>query len=130
MLPFVVSYHCFTPYRMKIIITEPTDNAVTMFRRAGYTFQRKDGPARNASRSDAGGDEMSFIRPLARAGYPRFHAYAKMHERDLLINFHLDQKRETYGDETRHHGEYGNDGPLKEEASYLLRHFGPKAKLG
>ncbi len=103
---------------MKIIITEPTDNAVTLFRRAGYTFQHKDG------------DEMSFIRPLARAGYPRFHAYAKIHERDLLINFHLDQKRETYGDETRHHGEYENDGPLKEEAAYLLRHFGPSAKLG
>lgn len=103
---------------MKIIITEPTDNAVTIFRRAGYTFQRKDG------------EEMSFVRPLARAGYPRFHAYVKTQGKDMVVNFHLDQKRETYGDDTRHHGEYGNDGPLKEEAAYLLRHFGPKAKLG
>lgn len=102
---------------MKIIITEPIDNAVTIFRRAGYTFQHKEG------------NEMSFIRPLARAGYPRFHAYAKMSGKDLLINFHLDQKKETYGDDTRHHGEYGNDGPLKDEAAYLLRHFGQKAKL-
>lgn len=102
---------------MKILIAEPTDNAVTIFRRAGYTFQRKDG------------DEMSFIRPLARSGYPRFHAYAKYDERDIIINFHLDQKKETYGDDTRHHGEYTNEGPLKEEATYLLRHFGSNAKL-
>ncbi len=103
---------------MKIIIAEPTDNAVTIFRRAGYTFQRKNG------------EEMSFIRPLARAGYPRFHAYVKTQGKDMIVSFHLDQKRETYGDDTRHHGEYDNDGPLKEEATYLLRHFGPKAKLG
>jgi hypothetical protein len=115
---------------MKIIITEPSDNAVTIFRRAGYTFQRKDEPARNASRNDVGGDEMSFVRALARSGYPRFHAYVKMSGKDLVVNFHLDQKRETYGDDTRHHGEYGNDGPLKEEAAYLLRHFGPNAKIG
>lgn len=102
---------------MKIIITEPTDNAVTLLRRAGYAFQRK------------ADEEMSFIRPLARAGYPRFHAYVKMAGKDLIVNFHLDQKKETYGEDTRHHGEYGNDGPLKEEAAYLLRHFGPKAKL-
>ena len=102
---------------MKIIITEPTDNAVTLFRRAGYAFQHKDG------------EEMSFVRPLARAGYPRFHAYVKIQGKDMIVSFHLDQKKETYGDDTRHHGEYGNDGPVKEEASYLLKHFGPKAKL-
>ena len=103
---------------MKIIIVEPADNAVTLFRRAGYAFQRKDG------------DEMSFIRPLARSGYPRFHAYARMNGADIVVSFHLDRKKETYGDDTRHHGEYGNDGPLKEETTYLLRHFGPKARLG
>ncbi len=116
--PSPIIHARYFPCRMKIIIAEPTDNAVTLFRRAGYSFQRKDG------------DEMSFIRPLARVGYPRFHAYAKMDGSDLLVSFHLDQKRETYGDETRHHGEYGNDGPLKEEAAYLLRHFGSNAQLG
>lgn len=52
---------------------------------------------------------MSFVRPLARAGFPRFHIYAKVEGSDLIINIHLDQKKETYGQDTRHHGEYDLD---------------------
>ena len=92
---------------MKIKIEAIRENPVSLLRRAGYIFQRKEG------------DEMSFVRPLARAGYPRFHMYVKIEGIDLMINVHLDQKKETYGDNTRHHGEYENDGPLKEEADRL-----------
>ncbi len=102
---------------MKIIIEHPSENSVSLLRRAGYAFQRAEG------------EEQSFIRPLARAGYPRFHAYVKTENGNFIVNFHLDQKRETYGDDTRHHGEYTNEGPLKEEATHLLRMFGPSAKL-
>lgn len=59
---------------------------------------------------------MSFIRPLARSGYPRFHMYAHLERISLVINFHLDQKKETYGSGTRHHGEYEDEGALKTEA--------------
>ena len=86
-------------------------------RRAGYTFQRREG------------EEMSFIRPLARSGFPRFHAYIKTEGTDIFLNFHLDQKRETYGKSTRHHGEYENDGPLADEARRMLPFFGPGAEI-
>lgn len=94
---------------MKFEIKAIQENAGTLLRRAGYTFQyEKDG-------------EMSFVRPLASAGYPRFHLYAKVSGIDLHISFHLDQKAHTYGEETRHHGEYENEGILKEEADHLKK---------
>jgi len=89
---------------MQIKIENIKENPVNLLRRAGYSFQRH-----------AENDEMSFIRPLAQAGYPRFHMYAKIENFNLLINIHLDQKKETYGKDTRHHGEYENSLALKEE---------------
>lgn len=88
---------------MKLLIPNPIDTAVTLFRRMGYTFQCEEN------------GEMSFIRPLASAGYPRFHCYVQSQSGGLICNMHLDQKRETYGRTTRHHGEYGDDGALAEE---------------
>lgn len=92
---------------MKLKVENIKENPVTLLRRAGYIFQRKEG------------QEMSFIKPLARAGYPRFHMYAHLEGLSLVINFHLDQKRETYGEGTRHHGEYEDEGPLKIEAARI-----------
>ncbi len=102
---------------MKIIVEKITDNPLTLLRRAGYVFQRQEN------------GEMSFVRSLARAGYPRFHCYTKVEKTHLLLNFHLDQKRHTYGDNTRHHGEYENDGPTKEEAGRLLTLLGKNARI-
>jgi len=84
-------------------------NPVMLLRRAGYTFQRNEG------------QEMSFVRALARAGYPRFHMYVSVVGADMKINIHLDQKKETYGEGTRHHGEYENDGALKTEVERLMK---------
>ncbi|MCD6149409.1 hypothetical protein J7J13_01315 [bacterium] len=92
---------------MKIIINNIKENPASFLRRAGYIFQRHIG------------EEMSFIRPLARGGYPRFHIYAYADSGNLIINIHLDQKKETYGDSTRHHGEYEEDGALKKEADRI-----------
>lgn len=102
---------------MKIIIRYPSENALSLMRRAGYIFQRKEG------------DELSFVRPLARSGFPRFHAYVRTEGSDVLIHAHLDAKRETYGEETRHHGEYGDEGPLGEESARLLGTFGKNAEI-
>jgi hypothetical protein len=82
-------------------------NPVNILRRAGYAFQRMEG------------SEMSFIRPLARAGYPRFHMYAKISGANVTINIHLDQKKETYGNDTRHHGEYEDEGALRTEVERI-----------
>jgi len=93
---------------MKIAINNIKENPVSILRRVGYAFQRH-----------AGENEMSFVRPLARGGYPRFHIYAGVKESNLLISIHLDHKKETYGDSTRHHGEYEEDGALKEEVERI-----------
>ena len=98
---------------MKFQIDNIQDNPATLLRRAGYTFQyEKDG-------------EMSFVRPLASAGYPRFHLYARVDKTNLLISFHLYQKAHTYGEDTRHHGEYENEGALKQEADHLKKVLTP-----
>ncbi|NTU66310.1 MAG: hypothetical protein HGB08_00075 [Candidatus Moranbacteria bacterium] len=92
---------------MQIKIDNFLGNPVNAFRRAGYSFQRQ------------AGDEMSFARPLAAQGYPRFHIYSKIENGSLIANIHLDMKKETYGDNTRHHGEYGDEGALKDEVRRL-----------
>jgi len=92
---------------MEIKIENIRENPANLLRRAGYLFQRHDG------------EEMSFVRPFSRSGFPRFHVFTKVEDSNLLISIHLDQKKETYGSGTRHHGEYENDGILKEEIERL-----------
>lgn len=107
---------------MRIIIKNFKDNEATALRRAGYAFQRTEGvPAstRGDIHSSTRGGEMSFIREFSRSGYPRFHIYARMENSDLMINLHLDQKKETYGKGPRHHGEYEESSEIKEEADRL-----------
>lgn len=111
---------------MRLKFENIKENPVTLLRRAGYAFQRKEGdPASirgDAHRREAG--KMSFIRPLARAGYPRFHIYTESEGESLVLNLHLDQKRETHGGATRHHGEYEDDGALRTEATRVQQIFG------
>ena len=102
---------------MKILVSNSKENPVTLLRRAGYAFQRRDG------------EEMSFVRTFGRSGFPRFHCYAKTGAEGVLVNMHLDQKRETYGESTRHHGEYEDEGPLADEGRRLLSLFGTEAKI-
>ena len=92
---------------MKIIIEKLKDSPISLMRKIGYSFQRKEG------------EESSFIRALATGGYPRFHIYCRMENEKLFLNLHLDQKRETYGNAGRHHGEYNNDGALAAEAERI-----------
>ena len=90
--------------RIEIVLK---DNPAVMLRRAGYIFQRQEGA------------EMSFVRPLAQAGFPRFHIYASVNGLKMMLNIHLDQKKETYGQDTRHHGEYENEGALAQEVERI-----------
>jgi len=92
---------------MQLKVENIKENPVSLLRRAGYVFQRKEG------------DKMSFIRPMARSGYPRFHMYAHMDGGTLMIDFHLDQKKETYGPATRHHGEYKDSRALQSECQRI-----------
>lgn len=105
--------NCF----MKIHVTNIAENPTSLLRRAGYVFQRQEH------------GEMSFIRSFSQSGYPRFHCYTKLADLDLMINLHLDQKKHTYGEATRHHGEYEGSPVVKEEAERLVRLLGEKAQI-
>jgi hypothetical protein len=96
---------------MVIKIEKFRENPASFFRRAGYVFVRRED------------DEMSFVRAMARSGYPRFHIFAHMEKDDFVINIHLDQKKETYGSGTRHHGEYENSDALKKEVERIKKLF-------
>lgn len=93
--------------QMKIKIEKFGENPASFFRRAGYVFVRREE------------GEMSFVRALARSGFPRFHIFAHMEKDVLIINVHLDQKKETYGSGTRHHGEYKDSKVLEREVERI-----------
>ena len=80
---------------MKFRIKNPGGNIVNMGRTIGYIFQRK-----------ASENEASFIRPLERSGYPRFHLYIKIEKENLIFNLHLDQKKPVYKTAHDHAAEY------------------------
>lgn len=95
---------------MQIRVENIKENAPSLMRRAGYRFQRQEN------------GEMSFVREFSRSGYPRFHAYSHTEGMALVLNLHLDQKKETYGEGTRHHGEY-DDSPLVQEEAQRLQNI-------
>lgn len=92
---------------MRLEFENFNENPVTALRRLGYRFQRNEG------------SEMSFVRAFSASGYPRFHMYVKTGEGRMTINIHLDMKKETYGEGTRHHGEYEDSDALKDEVQRL-----------
>ena len=84
---------------MEFRIKNPGGNIVNIGRGIGYIFQRQ-----------VSGNEASFIRPLERGGYPRFHLYIKSDQSELIFNLHIDQKRPVYKQAHDHAAEY--DGPV------------------
>ncbi len=92
---------------MLIKINNFNNNPINILRAAGYVFQKKEG------------DELAFVRPLSRSGFPRFHLFASMRGGDLIIKLHLDQKKVTYGKASRHHGQYTLDNRLVEESQRI-----------
>jgi len=83
-------------------------NPAIILRSAGYIFQQYTADKK-----------MSFIRPLSRNGFPRFHIYAQTKNRSILINIHLDQRKNTYGKSIRHHGKYDGE-ILQNEAKRII----------
>ncbi len=65
------------------------DNIINLARKIGYYFQNE-----------------SFVRPLERNGYPRFHLYIKENKEEIIFNLHLDQKRPVYKEAHDHAAEY------------------------
>jgi len=95
---------------MKFIIPGPLKNTIyNAMRDAGYHFQRED--------NERDATEYSFVRP--RVGFPRFHIYAKMENKNLAISLHLDQKKPVYRGSTAHAGDY--DGPVIEHEAARIK---------
>jgi len=93
---------------MNITIQNPSTHSRNLLRRAGYAIhQSRDG-------------ELSFVRRIEGADYPRFHIYIKKEEPGKLmeITLHLDEKKPSYEGFTAHSGQYG--GPIIEEEKNRL----------
>jgi len=73
----------------------PLGNLKVFFNRLGYHQQ-----VGNHSH------QISFIRRLGSAAYPRFHVYLKERGESLELNVHLDAKAPSYPGVAAHSGEY------------------------
>ena len=64
---------------------------------------------------------QSFIKPMNRSGYPRFHLYIEpsQTENEIILNLHLDQKRPVYKGATAHSGDY--DGAVVEQEAERIK---------
>lgn len=83
---------------MRFVIKNPKDNIINLTRKIGYFFIGQDERT----------NELAFIRPLERGGYPRLHLYIKINSetQEIIFNLHLDQKRPIYKGAPAHAGEY------------------------
>jgi len=94
---------------MKFSLNYSGENITTLMRRVGYFFLEE------------GEGELSFVRLLQRASYPRFHAYLKIKKEINVITFglHLDQKMPSYKGTPAHSGEY--EGKLVEQETERIK---------
>lgn len=83
-------------------------NVYNLMRQAGYHPHETGG-------GKAG--ELSFVRRLNAADYPRFHAYVSRETNK--INLHLDQKKPSYEGTVAHSGEY--QGELVEKEAERIK---------
>ncbi len=94
---------------MKFVIENPSAGAAHFFRRAGYTFQKREG------------DEMAFVRRLTDQPFPRVHLFVKVFDYSFQVNFHIDHKAASYEGQNMHSGEYGEDSRLLQEEMERLK---------
>ncbi len=89
------------------------ENIVNLMRKAGYYFLLQEE------------SDISFIRPLERSGYPRFHIHveARKEADEILFKLHLDQKRAIYKGAPAHAGEYEGE-VIEREAERIKQILG------
>ncbi len=87
---------------MKFNIKNPKENIVTLLRRIGYYPLSKNK------------EEINCVRSLGSSGYPRFHIYLQVENKNLIFNLHLDQKKPVYKGAPAHAGEYEGEIVAKE----------------
>ncbi len=88
------------------------ENIIDFGRKIGYFSIGKKGS----------GSEFSFVRPLQRSGYPRFHLFIRTDKgKNFLFNLHLDQKKPVYKSGVAHSAEY--DGPIVDQEMERIKNF-------
>lgn len=101
---------------MKLIFENIKDSPLNILRRIGYAFLRRDEKT----------GELSFVKRVGNADYPRFHIYVKMlGYTGAEVNLHLDQKKASYEGATAHSGEYDSEENkwLRKEAEIIQKEF-------
>lgn len=101
---------------MKLFFENFRESPINILRRVGYAFLRRDEKT----------GEMSFVKRIGNADYPRFHVYVKIGESgEVEINLHLDQKKASYEGATAHSGEYSSEENqwLEQEAEMIRAGF-------
>lgn len=78
------------------------ENIQNIARRCGYILQYQNTETR------------SYVRPLTRLDYPRFHLYVKENDHDYILTIHLDHKKPVYRGSNSHQGEYDGEIVKKE----------------
>jgi len=96
---------------MKIIVENPSASVANFFRRAGYTFQKREG------------EEMAFVRRLTDQPFPRFHLFCRIVDFGFHVNIHIDHKAASYEGSSMHSGEYGEDSELLKDEANRLKSF-------
>ena len=83
---------------MKLEISLPKDNILTVMRHCGYAPEG----------ADESTGELKWTRPLMGRRYPRFHIYSRISPDNTkaILELHLDQKQPSYEGSHAHSGEY------------------------
>lgn len=97
---------------MRLSFANLKDSPLNLLRRAGYAFLRRDEKT----------SELSFVKRVGSADFPRFHVYVKnVGYTGAEINLHLDQKKASYSGSTAHSGEYDENKWLAQEAENIKK---------
>jgi len=85
---------------MRLILNnkELDESIESLLRQAGYNYF-----------IDKNTGNESFVRPLNRGYYPRFHLYLANQGDKIIINLHLDQKQASYAGARAHNAEYDGE---------------------
>ena len=62
----------------------------------------------------------AYTRKAGISRYPRFHIYLKEKNNQILINLHLDQKKESYQDQKAHSADYDDSFALEKEKQRII----------
>ncbi|MCP6718024.1 MAG: hypothetical protein KJI70_00550 [Patescibacteria group bacterium] len=83
-------------------------NFAMLLRKIGYKYLGKTDK-----------QEYNLVKPFERGGYPRFHIYLIINEKEMVFNIHLDQKKPIYKGAPAHGADY--EGKVIEQEAQRIK---------